>query len=208
MFASCACPGLTELNDINVLACGENLGQIQKIIFQRRTATPFASLTAPQTLANWTALQNPDPGDEKEKITVTPFFENLIIPPVEAITEGGDDNTTLDGNIIIVGASTIGVTGNFRSLPAATLVQLKAYNCEADLTAYFINEYGKIIGYSANGTTFAGFEISEWFIGDGGSEGKNTQDKTMFRFNMRYGWRDKLKIITPSDFNARFALNL
>jgi hypothetical protein len=208
MFASCACPLPTEIGDIPALECGENLGQIQKIVFQRRQATgspTFATLILPATLANWTTLKT---ASDATKVQTTPFFENFIIPHVEAITEGGNDNTTLDGTPLVVGASTVSVTGNFRSIPAAMLAALKAFNCENDLTIFMINEFGKIIGESTTlvSTDFRGIEITEFFIGDGGNEGKNTQDKTMFRFNLRYGWRDKLKFVTPSNFNARFDL--
>jgi hypothetical protein len=208
MFASCACPQPAAIIDIPALTCGENIGQIQKIIFQRRQATAdptFATQLLPQVLANWQDLQS---ATDDTKVQVTPFCENVIIPPVEAITEGGDDNTTLDGVPLVVGASTISVTGDFRSIPSAILAALKKYNCENLLTVFFINEFGKIIGQKTNSaaTDFRGIDILEWFIGDGGNEGKNTQDKTMFRFNLRYGWRDNLIFVTPTDFNARFDL--
>lgn len=208
MFASCACPGLTELAAIPAYTCGENLGQIQKLIFQRRQATgspTFATLILPQTLANWTALLTET---DNTKVVATPLFENFIIPPVEAITEGGDDNTTLNGVPLVVGASTISVTGNFRSIPAEILRALKAYNCEPNLTVFMVNEFDKIIGRTTTpaSTDFRGIPISEFFIGDGGAEGKNTQDKTMFRFNLTYGWRDNLKFVTPTDFSALFDL--
>lgn len=204
MLAFCTCPAPVEIPDITPFTCGEDFGQIQKLVFQRRQATPtFATLIAPQTLANWTTLKT---ASDATKVQTTPFFENFIVPPVEAITEGGDDNTTLDGVAIVVGEGTPIATGNFRSLPSATFEELQKFNCEATLTAFWINEYGKIIGYSGNGTTFEGIPMTEWYIGDKGINGKNTQDKNMFRFAMRAGWSKKLKQITPTDFNARFDL--
>ena len=141
-FASCVCPLPAEIGDIAAFTCGENLGQIQKIVFQRRQAVaPFPTqdnaIGGAAVLASWTPLLA---AADATKVQVTPFFENLVIPAVEAITEGGDDNTTLDGTPVVVGATTIAVTGNFRSLPAAILAQLKVYACEGDLSAYFINE--------------------------------------------------------------------
>ena len=202
-FVSCTCPLPAAIGGITAVTCGENLGQIVKIAFQR-AGSPFIGFTGvlnhADLLASWTAKKA---AADATKIQVTPFLENMVIPQVEAITEGGDDNSTIDGRVIVVGASTIQVTGQFRSLPAATLRELKAYSCENDLTAYFINEFGKIIGVSEDDVELAGIPIYEWFIGDGGSEGKNTQDKTIYRFNMNYGWRDYLKFVTPSDFNGR-----
>ena len=208
MFASCACPPAVAITDIPVEDCGENLGQIQRIVFQRRQATgspTFATLVLPTLIANWDTLKT---ATDATKVQATPLFEGFTIPAVEAITEGGDDNTTLDGVPLVVGASTITVPGNFRSLPSSILKALKAYNCEKNLTVFLVNEFGKIIGQSTTdaSTDFRGLEILEFFIGDGGNEGKNTQDKTMFRFNLRYGWRDKLKFVTPADFDARFDL--
>lgn len=206
MFIDCLCPQPTALTAIPALTCGENLGQIVKIAFQRKQASaPFPSKVGSGSgdaglLASWTALKAASAGT---KVTVTPFLENVIVPPIEAITEGGDDNTTLDGMPIVTGATIVQVTGNFRSITAAILTVLKKYNCEPDLTVYLINEFGYIIGWSVGGTTFQGIDINNWFIADGGSEGKNTHDKTMFRWNLRYGWRDNLVIVKPADFNGR-----
>jgi hypothetical protein len=204
MLAFCECPQPAAIGAIPAFTCGEDFGQIQKIVFQRRQAVAtFATVLAAGTLANWTALKAALAGT---KVVITPFFENFIIPPVEAITEGGDDNTTLDGLAVVVGRSTPIVTGNFRSLPGATFEALEAYICEPDMTMFWINEFGKIIGDSHDGTDVWGIPVHEWFIGDKGAAGKNTQDKNMFRFGLRAGWSKKLKIITPVDFNARYDL--
>lgn len=206
-FASCVCPLPAAIGDIGDVTCGENMGQIQKIAFQTKQANPAfatftgAALNGADLLASWTSALG---AADATKITVTPFFENFVIPQVTPIEEGGDDNTTLDGNPVVVGASSITATGTFRSLPAAQLLQLKDYNCRtSNLTVFFINEFDDIIGTSANGTTFDGIPIFNFFIGDGDNNGKNTQDKTAFRFNLRYGWRDRLAFCQPSDFNPR-----
>lgn len=206
MFVDCICPPAAALTAIPTLTCGENLGQIVKYAIQRKQASaPFptkAGVGAGDAglLASWTTLKA---ASDATKVTVGPFCENIVIPPVEAITEGGDDNSTLDGMPIVVGATVVQVTGQFRSLPGSILTVLKLLNCEPNLTLYLINEFGYLIGYSANGTTFAGIPIDNFFIADGGSEGKNTHDKTMFRWNLRYGWRDKLAIVKPADFSGR-----
>ena len=205
-FASCVCPLPAAITEIGDLTCGENIGQVQKIAFQRRQATaPFATFTGATVggadlLASWTTLLA---AADATHVTVTPFFENFVIPGAEAITEGGDDNTTLDGVAVVIGATTPEVTGTFRSLTGELLRQLKDYNCENDLSVFLINEFSQIIGTSANGTTFAGIPIQSFFIGDGDNNGKNTQDKTNFRFAVRYGWRDRLAFCVPSNFDPR-----
>jgi hypothetical protein len=205
MLPFCACPEPEELPAIVEPTCGEDYGQIVKFVFQRRQATPsFATLAAAGLIANWTTLKS---AADATKVVTTPFFENYVLPPVEAITEGGDDNTTLFGSPRTVGETSPVGTGNFVSLPAATFEELRAYVCFKNLTVFMINEYGKIIGRSPNGTTFTGIPIIEFYIGDKGLNGKNTLDKNMFRVPMRAGWSLKNKIITPTDFDALYDLN-
>lgn len=205
MLAFCECPQPATIGAIPAFTCGEDFGQIQKFVFQRRQAAPsFATLVAAGTLANWTPLKA---AVDSTKIVATPFFEGFTIPPVDAITEGGDDNTTLDGVAVVVGQTTPVGVGNFRSLPAAIFAALKLYNCEPDLTVFMINEFGKIIGQSPDGVMFTGIPVSEFFIGDKGVQGKNTQDKYNFRLAFRAGWSETIKIVTPADFDARYDLN-
>jgi hypothetical protein len=205
-FASCICPLPAAITEIGDLTCGENIGQVQKIAFQRRQATPSfptfsgSAVGSADLLASWTTLLA---AADATHVTVTPFFENFVIPGSEGITEGGDDNTTLDGAPIVIGATTPQATGTFRSLTGELLRQLKEYNCENDLTVFLINEFSQIIGVSPNGTTFTGIPIQAFFIGDGDNNGKNTQDKTNFSFSVRYGWRDRLAFCVPTDFDPR-----
>lgn len=204
MLAFCDCPQPAAISAIPAFTCGEDFGQIQKLVFQRRqAAAPFATVVAAGTLANWTTLKA---AVGNTKVVSTPFFENFIIPGVEAITEGGDDNSTLDGLALVVGRTTPVATGNFRSLPAATFVAIEKYACEPDMTVFMINEFSKIIGHSIDGTKVAGFPIQEFFIGDKGIEGKNTQNKSLFRFGLRAGWSKTAIVVTAVDFDPRFDL--
>lgn len=202
----CACPAPAALTTIPSQTCGENIGQIQKIMFQRRqpTASPTVPVIADAgELATWTALKIAV-GDTK--VVVTPFAENVVIPPAAPITEGGDDNTTINGAQIVVGASAIPVTGVFRSLAKAVLKAIKTLNCEDvnALSVFLINNSGQIIGQSTTdvSTDFRGIPITSFFIGDPGAEGLNTHDKAPFQWNFAYGWRDKLTFVTPTDFDA------
>lgn len=199
MFGNCVCPPEDAIADIPDNDCALSILQIQKFIVARRSNSAFATLTAAATKANWTTLLT---ATDETKHQVTPFVESVVIPPSEPILEGGDDNTTRDGNPIVVGAGQIRATGLFVELTPAVLVALKTYNCENDLMIYFINQLGKIIGRGPTGTVFTGIPITSWFVSDAGNEGLNTRDKTPVGFNLRYGWRDKLVFITPTDFDA------
>jgi hypothetical protein len=205
MFGAC-CPQSTALTAIPSQDCGENFGQIQKIIFQRRQATAsptVADIDDAALLATWTALKALN---TSAKVIVSPYTEEVVIPPGGAITEGGDDNTTLNGAAINVGAGSIPVTGKIRSPKTEVLRALKKLNCEfvASLSVFFVNEDGRIIGQSTGDATtdFRGFPIYSFFIGDPGAEGLNTHDKSNFSFALKYGWRDRVKFVTPTDFDA------
>lgn len=198
------CPLPDALTDITPITCAENLGQIQKIVLQRpQTTVPFptqdATIGGAAVIASWDVYKA---AVDSTKVVTTPFFEAYEVPGSEAILEGGDDNTTLDGAPILVGATTPRAEGMFRGLPAEVLKELKA-NCEANMTVYFINEFGKVIGTSIDGITFEGIPVTSLFIGDPAIAGKNTNDKTSFGHSLRYGWRDNLAIVTPTDFDAR-----
>ncbi len=203
---NCVCPEAAAITALTPVTCGENILQVVKYGFQRaQAAAPFptqdATAGGAALLASWTALKA---AVDATKIQFSPqFCESLVIPPIEAITEGGDDNSTVDGIENVIGAGNAVVIGMFRSIPGSALLELKAYNCELNLTIYLVNENGQVIGHSEDGTTFEGIPIDGYFIGDGGNEGKNTEDKTSFRWSFRYGWRDKLAYVTGTDFNGR-----
>jgi hypothetical protein len=202
----CACPPSTALTAIPANDCGLNIGQIQKLLFQRKQAT--ASPTIPviadaAELATWTALKALT---TNAKVVVSPFCEEVVIPPGTFITEGGDDNTTLNGTQLIVGAGQIPVTGKFRSLAVAVIRALKKLNCEhfAGLTVGFVNQDGDIFGISTGDATtdFRFIPIYSFGVTDAGAEGLNTHDKSNFQFGLKYGWRDRLVKVTPTDFDA------
>jgi len=204
-FVSCDCPLPTAIGSLTAVTCNENLAQIVKIIFQRKQATPSfpaqdGTVGGAGLLASWTPFFA---AVDATKVQGTPEFSEFVIPQVEGITYGGDDNSTIDGRQLISGASTVRATGAFLGLPAANLKELKEFSCENALTVYMVNEFGKVIGSSPDGTKFEGIEITTFFIGDGGNEGKNTFDKTTFGFNFKYGWRDNLAIVTGTDFSGR-----
>ena len=205
-FASCSCPLPDAITTIDPLVCGENIGQIQKLVIQRRQAAPpFPAFTgggagSADILASWTAFKN---AVDATKAQTTPFVTGLVIPAVTAIREGADTNETIDGVPDLLGETTPLITGMIRSLPASIRKQLKELVCYNDLTAYFINEFGKIVGQSPSGTDFQGIPIFQLHVGDPSNDGKNTVDKTAFEFALRAGWADDLVFVEPSDFDAR-----
>jgi hypothetical protein len=200
------CPLPAALTTVEKLSCRENFGQIQRVILQRSGFTFSAPTSDIKLLASWTPLFA---AVADTKIVSTPMLENFIIPKPEAQTEGGGDNTTIDGVEIVLGAGAITAVGQIAEAPGSIIKSLKALMVEPDLVAYFINQWGQIIGKAldplAPADEVTGFPIQALFVSDAGSEGLNTRDKADFRFALAYGWRDDAVVIKPS-FNAKTAL--
>jgi hypothetical protein len=197
---ACICPLPAALTSVPNQACPEDLGQIQKAVFQRRGTNFVTAVNAITALASWTAYFA---AVGNTKTVITPFFESATITPPEAVTEGGNDNTTLDGNELVVGETNPIFNATFRSIQHLIVKAMRSLRCE-DLVVYLINEYGQIIGSSTdNGVNVTGIPIKAFYIGTSGNEGKNTNDKAPMRFTMSANWRDTIWIANPIGFNAK-----
>lgn len=197
----CVCPLPASLGSLPVVDCPENLGQIQKLTFRRFAAGQwFADELLAAAIANWTPLLG---ATDDTKVITTHTFANHVIPPAEAITEGGGDNTTQDGIEEVLGVGPTTATGNFRDVPNNHVTALKALICEI-LTVAMINNNGRIWVKQPGGAgnPIFGIPIYTWFISDAGSQGLNTKDLAPFRYALIDGWREDLVAITPTDFNA------
>jgi hypothetical protein len=184
------CPLPTAIGDLSAITCAEHFGQIVKIAFQR-VGNPFTDI-GDET--EWTTVLA---AADDTHVAITPFCENVIIPAGEPITEGGDDNTTLFGQAIIVGQGQVQVTGRFRGMPAANYVELAALISEAgsynQIGVYLINEFGQVIS-RGSGTAGEVFPIQSFFIGSVGSEGFNTHNFHNFAWNFPGTWSDEVLI--------------
>lgn len=203
-FGSCDCED--TLVSIPRNECAFDIGQIIRIGASRIQSTPhFPGLAEIENEDEWQALLD---ADDDTKIVLTPIIENLTIPPSTAILEGGDDNSTLDGQPIALGGSSPrSETGMMSSLQAAVRVALKKIQCvqsmDNPVILYFFTAKGKIISQAAtSGPSYEGMPCAGFFIGDPSIDGYNTRDKTPIGFSFAYGWADRLREITP-DFNVR-----
>jgi hypothetical protein len=206
------CPKPTALTTVTKVTCPENLGQIQRVIFQRAgwefdaNADPVTTITL---LASWTPLITAA-GDTK--IIITPNLVNFVIPQGEAQTQGGGDNSTTDGVEEVVGTGPITVTADLVGVPTRIISQLrKLMESETDLVAYFINQYGQIICRELDpianpGDVYGGIPVYFPFIPHKGNAGLNTKDVSTMRFGLDEGWADNLAILKGSDFNAKTQL--
>jgi hypothetical protein len=213
----CDCPGAPALTTILRPTCKQNLGQLQRFLFQRPGFVFDANAVDPAEpnpialLASWTPLFA---ANDDTKVVSSPYVENFVIPRAERITEGGGDNTTIDGREIHLGWGAISALGQVAEVPGNIIKSIKKLMCEADLVVYPINQYGQIIGIDAVGLpesgapsgSVAGIPISSFFVSDLDNNGINTRDKGDFGFSLDFGWRDDLVMIKPTDFNAKTAL--
>ena len=200
----CTCPAATEIQDIYLDSCPETVGQIQKIIFQRRyssgtTENKFVIGTNnPNILATWTTVLTASDGT---KAQVTPFVNDPTSTPGGPRTFGGG-NATLGGVEIVVGREASTFEGVFHYVSQRTIDDLKDLQCEV-LGVYFIDEHGQIIGRTddkSSPTDFLPIPISPktLFIGDKGFGGLENPDTNAIRFQMPPNWSDKLHIIAPA----------
>jgi len=134
--ANCTCPRPATISDIPQFTCPEELGQIQRLGFMRGSFTNFAAAPVDLT-TDWTPKLT---AADDEHVVITPLIEGFTIPSGEPITEGGDDNTTLNGNPVVVGDGQIVASGMGRQWNAAIVTALKELACEPDLQMFMINE--------------------------------------------------------------------
>jgi len=209
---ACVCPKPASLTDVLRATCKENLGQIQRFIFQRvgednHFAVAPGGLGLITALASWTPLWI---ATDDSKVVSSPYVENFVIPRTEAVTEGGGDNSTLDGIEMVIGANAATAIGQIAETPSSILAALRTLMCEPELQVYMINQWGQVIGRDnlpeAPGTDVVGIPIRAFFVSDADNNGLNTRDKADIRFGLEYGWRDNLAIIKPTTYNAKTQL--
>lgn len=195
----CNCPKSTALTDIPSKDCGVNLKQIQRVAFQRggypfgtNAATPNSILE----LADWQALMT---AADSSKIVVTPLIGgNPVITPGDAITNGGGDNSTLNGVEEVEGVNPSAFTCEFKEISSAIEKAMKAIMCEQDLVVYLILQGGKIAAVQIDADNFDGFSIQSPFVSDRGNQGYATKDMHTMSFSLPSGWSEDLVILTPN----------
>lgn len=200
-----SCTRPAALTPITQPTCEVKFDQVIRLAFQRRqSAAPFANEAAFKLLSNWTALLA---AADETKVTVSPLFAGMTIPQSEGLFEGGNDNTTIDGNEVYKGEGFVKVTGTFTGLTAAIAEELRTLTAESapglsdGLTLFMINREGDIIHDDA----YRGIPVSNFRISSVGSEGYGAGNKHAFSFSMAGDWDAGVGITTPS-FNPRFDL--
>lgn len=205
MGLNCGCPAAAALPSIVIPECAESMGQIQKIIFQRKfsaagTLNSLVLATAdPKLKASWTPLLTAADGT---KVVVSPYIMGPTNEPGAARTFGGG-NATLGGIELIIGREPSSFSAMLYSLDQTTIGKLKQLMCE-NLAVYLVDENGRIGALADNVTTptkYYPIPIAKFFVGDKKFGGLEEPDSNVLEFSFFPNWSDKLKLLTPTDFN-------
>jgi len=204
MGLNCGCPAGAHIPDLTIAECKESMGQLQKVIFQRvfKTAgvkNSFTAVASPMLKASWTALLSASDGT---KATISPYIQNPTSEPGAARTFGSG-NQTLGGIPIIIGREPTTFNGIMYEESQVTIAQLKEYSCE-NLGVFLVDENGKIgclVDNITTPTAYYPIPVKSVFVGDKKIGGLEEPDSNAIQWSFLPNWSDKLKIVSPTDFN-------
>jgi hypothetical protein len=200
------CVPAAEITDITPVTTKVRLNEIQKFIIQRtkdgttRNEITIAT-TNPNLLATWTALKA---ASDSTKVQVPPYIDGPDSEP-GGPRESGGPGETRGGIPRRNGRESTPFSAKFLDVPQSLITELKAYECETELSVFLVNECGQIIGKTDNPTTptvFYGFPIRSFFVSDLKLGNYTESDYNMVQWNFLANWSDNLHVVTPSDFDA------
>lgn len=203
---TCTCPIATTIQEISTDACPYDIGQVQKIIIQRKFSTgvtrnTIADAATAILLATWTVLLAAADGTLAQ---ITPYIANPSFVP-GAAKEYGSDNQVPNGIPRVVGSEHTPFTSEILSLSPTIATELKELACE-DLQIYLVNENSQIIGIENTDDTIQGIDAQQMFVSDRQIGGFAEPDKVMISFKLKPNWSDGLIILTPTAFDPLTAL--
>jgi hypothetical protein len=212
---ACNCPLPTALTAIDATTCPEELGQIQRVWFVRAGNVQWDTVDAvtgkslpvsiqpnlPTVSAGWTTLIGLS--DDNKVIKAPLFGGDITITPSDAITFGGNDNSTLNGQTYFVSFADSTFSARFDQLTKDQTSQMKDLVCE-DLEVYFINEDGDIIGRRDPDDTdlWKGIPVTNVALQSRSVQGFATRDSNILTFQLDADWDTYFEKQTPTDFNA------
>lgn len=205
MGLNCGCPAGAHLADLQIADCKESLGQIQKVIIQRRYGSAGVLNTIPEaSIKSKTAMAALATAADGTKIIISPYIQNPTTTPGEARTFGGG-NQTLGGIEIVIGREPTSFEGVIYQEKQSTIKTMKEYSCE-EIGVYLIDENGNIGAIKAtsgNATAYAPIPLRSFFVGDKKLGGYEEPDSNAIKWSFLPNWSDDLEIIkqTEMDYN-------
>lgn len=199
----CSCPKATALTDVPTQDCPIDFSQIQRYGFQRGGNSFDTSAGTPTDitlLADWQTLRT---AIDDTKIVVSPLIgADPIITPGDPISNGGGDNSTLNGVEEITGTNPSSASATFNSLSPEIEKAMKALICEPDLTVYLFLKGGKIVAKKiVADQQYSGLPIQSFFFGDRGNEGFGTKDTNFMSFQLPAGWSEDIEVFDAVDLD-------
>jgi len=207
----CVCADLANaITSLSDFSCKEDLGVPVKLILHKyySSGTTVQIYDAddnagddtddPTTSTFWTAFTG---ASDATKMVVTPILHNTEFSGGEPRNYGGG-NATFGGIPIVRGSEFTNVSAEFLRLPQTTVTDLKSYSCrDGNLAAFFIHEGGQISGLvdsQTSPTTFRGFPIYSFHVGDKMFGQRDGIDKNIVNFSLLEDWSDSLYAFTPA----------
>ena len=198
------CPLDDEIVTIVLDDCPSDIGQIQRILFQRVFSAPGTRNT--MTFANasvegtWDTLFA---ASDSTKVQISPLIAAPNTEPGEAI-EYGSGNEVPDGIPVVVGREYTGFDAQLLRQHAKTIGSLKGLEGETKLGVYLVSEHGYIWGETTNATTPADFmpiPIVGFFVGDRKIGGFQEPDRNQIKWKFPPNWSDRIVPAIPSGFD-------
>lgn len=203
MGLNCGCPAGAHLTDLSIAECKESLGQIQKVIIQRKyQSAGLLNKISADDIKTKTAMAALASASNGTKIIISPYIQNPTTTPGEARTFGGG-NQTLGGIEIVIGREPTTFEGVIYQESQQTIKAMKTYSCE-EIGVYLIDENGNIGAIADNPTTPANYSpipIQSFFVGDKNLGGYEEPDSNTIRWSFLPNWSDNLVIIKQSELD-------
>lgn len=203
MGLNCGCPAGAHLTDLSIAECKESLGQIQKVIIQRKyQSAGLLNKISAEDITKKTAMAALASASNGTKIIISPYIQNPTTTPGEARTFGGG-NQTLGGIEIVIGREPTTFEGVIYQESQQTIKVMKTYSCE-EIGVYLIDENGNIGAIADNPATPANYlpiPTQSFFVGDKNLGGYEEPDSNTIRWSFLPNWSDNLVIIKQSELD-------
>ena len=203
------CPVGAAITDVIIDTCPSNVGQIQKLFFQRiySSGSTLNSISAANAVlgATWTALFAAAAGTKVQQSPYIAAPENELGAP---ITYGGG-NDTVNGELITMGYESSKFTCKILQAHAKTAESLKALVGEI-MGIWIVIEHSRMWADSDNATTpttYYPILITDFTVSDRKLGGRLEPDYYMVSFNLPPNWANKLNEIIPADFDPLTAFS-
>ncbi len=206
------CPQPTALAAAPNPSCPVRFDQIQKMGIRRIGGR--ATLTTATVLLAATITPLLSAADDT-KLLITPWLSDFKIPPSEALKEGGNDNTTINGIPKLNGLGFVNVPFMLKNVEASTAQALRALASESansvagttNIEGIFFLKDGRIVLDNPSSTVAIGFKLYNFVVSDASTEGLNKDNVFNCSFDLEPMWSKTFKVLTPTDWNPLTVAN-